>query len=153
MLNLSDVIDNQAYGTTEDNVRSPESVLNWILQFPDEVWSKNIDGILARWRHRDQDGLFSWIEQLPPVTQRAVASHYEPDLTPKTVKGEFARIMSLSNVELRNQLLDKVVHGAGPRNSVLLALETAALPAEQKARLIAFVKSDEFHDVYQPDDE
>lgn len=143
---LNEVVTHFSFGDAGDRIRSPEFVGNWLIQFPDEPWGNAMNGVLREWRYKDINEMFSWMEQLPPAIQHTVASQYDPYLNSGEVGKEFAMIIGIPNVALRDQLLEQVVHGYGPRDQVLAALEQAPLPAEQKDRLTEFVNGPDFHD-------
>jgi len=149
---FNEIVDRQAYGDAEDRIRSPQFVAEWMLRFPENVWAENIDTVLYAWQQRDREAFFTWLERLPADMQTSVASHYKPSLDAGEVENEFAAVMTVSNVRLRDQLLEQISRGSGARTDVVAALEKLPIPTPQKAALVQFVRSTEYRNVESDDD-
>lgn len=133
--------DSFGYKDRDEIVRSPESVANWMLQFPSEMWSENIADVLRGWNTAEA---LAWIGNLPADTQNTVATHYDFYATTDTAEKEFNLVMDVPNLALRQQLLERLMQQARyAREAVLASLEKTQLPEVEKARLAALIPPDE----------
>lgn len=140
---MTENADRFAWGDVDDRTRSPDFVANWMLQFPSELWSKNIGRVLLEWRFKDAPKMLTWMEDLPADTQSAVVANYDFYLTSDSAEMDFQMVMEIANIGLRDQLLERLMLQAeSGRKAILASLEKAQLPAEQKARLSALIPRD-----------
>ena len=122
-------------------VRSPEFVANWMLQFPSEVWSENIENVLRTW---DRPGVLAWIGNLPADAQNTVVTHYNFYPNSDSAEKDVNVVMEMPNLALRHQLLDRLMQQAKyARVAILASLEKTQLPEVEKARLAALIPPDE----------
>jgi hypothetical protein len=147
--------DRFGYQDGDEVGRSPEFVANWMLQFPSEVWSENIEQVVREWSVLDAPGVLAWIGNLPADTQSTVVAHYSFSLTADSAEKDFNLVMEVPNLALRQQLLERLMQYAkDARAPVLASLEKSQLPQMEKARLAALIPpDDEPNDTSEDDDE
>lgn len=138
---MGQVADRVILNDADDQIRSPEFIASWMLQFPVELWSEHISGVIQEWRFKDTLGLFAWLSDLPPEAQEvAAASAGAPYLPPEGAEKEFEMVMNVTNVNVRDQLLRRLMQAAnevGP--AMTAALERADLPLALKQELAGLV--------------
>lgn len=138
---MGQVADRVILNDADDQIRSPEFIASWMLQFPVELWSEHISGVIQEWRFKDTLGLFAWLSDLPPEAQEvAAASAGAPYLPPEGAEKEFEMVMNVTNVNVRDQLLRQLMQAAnevGP--AMTAALERADLPLALKQELAGLV--------------
>jgi hypothetical protein len=147
--------DRFVYKDGDDVIRSPEFVANWMLQFPSEVWSENIEQVLREWSFRNTPEVLAWIGNLPADTQSTVVTHYDFYPSSDSAEKDFNLVMDVPNLALRRQLLERLMQQAkGARTAVLASLEKTQLPDVEKARLAALIPAaEDASDTSDEDDE
>ena len=124
----------------KDNSTSPRAVAEWMLQFPQPEWQPGIGSALREWEHGDAQELFGWMSDLPAPTRKAVVAAYPLYVTADSAQQDVDAIMQARDPVLRTQLLEKMMRRADrAREAVLVALEKANLPAEQRAHLAGLI--------------
>jgi hypothetical protein len=147
--------DRFVYKDGEDVTRSPEFVANWMLQFPGEVWSENIENVLREWSVRNTPEVLAWMGNLPADTQSTVVTHYDFYPSSESAEKDLNLVMDLPNLALRRQLLERLMRQAKDARAVVLAsLEKTQLPEVEKARLAALIPpAEEASDTSEEEDE
>lgn len=132
--------DRSVYDDGEGYIRSPEFIADWMMQFPSEVWSTSISGVLLDWSHRSAPELFSWMGELPADTQRIVLAEYRFLLSSDSAEKDFNLVMDVPNLALRNELLERLMHQAKDTRAVVLAsLDKTQLSEAEKVRLAGLI--------------
>lgn len=136
--------DRTIYNDADDLVRSPEFVAEWMMQFPREVWSNNIERVITEWRYKDSGALFAWMSKLPADQRQTVVANYDPYLPRDLAEKEFSDAMKVSEIGLRDQLLQKIMSKSqDSRAQILSSLEKAQLSQEQKEHLTSLIPKPE----------
>jgi hypothetical protein len=133
--------------------RSPEYVANWMLQFPEPAWRGAMGQVITEWRYGDAPKLFTWMSRLPPGTREKVGATYVPYLPPEIVEKEFAMVMQLADVELRDQLLGNFMAAAqDSRELAMRCLAQSDLSGDQQQRLAKRIPKREYEILPEPED-
>lgn len=137
---VTGIPDRFTYKDGNDVSRSPEFVANWMMQFPSEAWSENIEHVLRQWSAGNMPEVMAWIGDLPAGTQSTVVTHYDFYPNSDSAEKDFNLVMDVPNLALRRQLLERLMQQAKDVRAVILAsLEKAQLPEVEKARLVGLI--------------
>ncbi len=150
---ISWAAERKVYADADAWKRSPEFVANWMLQFPDAAWSDPIEQVITEWRYGNAQGLFAWMSQLPDGTREKVAAKYQPYLLPNSAAKEFDLVLQVSDISLRDRLLENVMTNAkDAKPAILQALEDSPLPENQKQNLAGLIPQREY-EIQEPTDD
>jgi hypothetical protein len=132
--------DRFVYGDADDEIRSPEFVTNWMLQFPEELWGERIWQVLREWQYKNAENMWGWIAELPAASQQTVVAEYKPYISGDDADKELESVMNISAPALRDQLLGQVMRQAREvRAEILAALDRTQLPLEQRLYLASLI--------------
>jgi hypothetical protein len=146
--------DSFGYQDGDEVTRSPEFIANWMLQFPSDLWSENIEHVVREWSFRDAPRVLAWIGNQPADTQSTIVAHYSFSLSTDSAEKDFNLVMEVPNPALRQQLLERLMQYAkDARAPVLASLEKSQLLEMEKARLAALIPPDEEAGDTSEDDE
>lgn len=128
---------------SDDEIRPPNIVPNWLLQFPPDLWGEAMSGVTREWREKDAQALFAWMMHLTPqAREQTVAGYSGYSTLPEEIGNIIAATMKAPDPQLREELLRRLADklGSSPQEAIE-TLEQTKLGADEKAYMAKLISA------------
>jgi hypothetical protein len=131
---------NRAFSEMEEgSPPSPDALVAWLLTFSPNESDSAIFLLFRQWNQDDRQSLLNYIGQLPKATRGRAVDNY-PTPYGSNVEAEVGTLLNLSDVELRDQLLEKLMPDFfHSRDEVIDLLQRSSLSPAQKSHLQSLI--------------